>query len=237
MGIRIAGTGSYLPGPPIDQEGVRQFLRRYPDGLLKDAQERLLQETGIETRHFAVDLANEARRESNTSMAAAAGRRALAMAGWKPEDVDFLVVTTVIPDQLMPPTSTLVQEALGIPRCAEIEISANCTAPSKGLMVAASQLRLGEYQRALVCSSQYVSFLGLPPWSNPVQMGPHQGHLRWVLSDGAAAIALERGDPDTRLRVWLESTGCGKRSGMSIALGAAGPDLGGAFARGDQHVT
>ena len=170
-------------------------------------------------------------------MAAEAGRRALAMAGWKPEDVELLVVTTVIPDQLMPPTSTLVQEALGIPRCAELEISANCTAPTKGIMVAANQLRLGDCTRALVCSSQYVSFLGLPPWSNPAQMTPQQGHLRWVLSDGAAALALERAEPDIGLRTWLESIGGGKRSGMSLPLGAGSPDLTSAFASGNQHVT
>jgi 3-oxoacyl-[acyl-carrier-protein] synthase-3 len=237
MGIRIAGTGSYLPGPPLDQSRVRAFLRRYPDGLSEAEQERLLQETGITTRHLAVDTESGAPRESNTSMAAEAGRRALAMAGWKPSDVELLVVTTVVPDRLMPPTSTLVQEALEIPRCAELEISANCTAPTKGIMVALNQLRLGDCTRALVCSSHYVSFLGLPPWSNPAHMRPNQGHLRWVLSDGAAALALERADPDTGLRTWQESVGTGMRSGMSLAFGAVEPDFAAAFARGDQHVT
>jgi len=42
--------------------------------------------------------------------------------------------------------------------------------------------------------------------------------------------------PDVDLRVWLESTGVGVRSGMSLALGAAYPDLLGSFERGDHHV-
>jgi len=33
LGLRVAGTGSYLPGPALDQVEVRRFLRRYPDGL------------------------------------------------------------------------------------------------------------------------------------------------------------------------------------------------------------
>lgn len=237
IGIRIAGTGVHLPGPPIDNDRLRAALRRDRDGLSEDMQERILAETGIVTRHAAFDLDDPTARASNAMMATAAAREAMAAAGWKPEDVEMLVVTTVIPDHLMPPTSTLVQEALGIPRCTELEISANCTAPTKGLMVAASQLQLGNCERALVCSSQSVAFLGMPPWTNPAEMTADQGHLRWVLSDGAAALALERGWPDMELRIRLDSTGPGKRSGMSLPLGAATPDLRAALARGQQHVT
>src|SRR5258708_1452168 len=111
-GIRIAGTGSYLPGPPLDRDTVRAFLRQYPNGLSEREQDYLLQTSGIEQRHFAVDVADPTRRESNTSMATAAAKRALDAAGWDASDVELLVVTTVVPDQLMPPTSTLVQEAL-----------------------------------------------------------------------------------------------------------------------------
>jgi 3-oxoacyl-[acyl-carrier-protein] synthase-3 len=237
LGLRVAGTGSYLPGSPLDQEDVRRFLRRYPDGLSAEVQEQLLRETGIATRYYAIDPTDESQRESNTSLAAAAGRRALEAAGWSPEDVDLLVVSTVVPDHLMPPTSTLVQEALGIPRCAEVEITANCTAPYKALAFAASHLRLGLYRRALVCCSHYVSFLGFPPWSNPKSMGADHGLLRWIVSDGGGALALECGQPDIELRIWLESANTRKRPGMSLSLGAAEPDLLRNFELGKQHAT
>jgi 3-oxoacyl-[acyl-carrier-protein] synthase-3 len=216
---------------------VRTFLRKYRDGLSEEVQERLLRETGILTRHFAIDLKDESRRETNTTLAAEAGRRALDAAGWQPDDVDLLVVTTVVPDQLIPPTSPLVQEALGIARCAELEISANCTAPYKAVSFAASQIALGHCERALVCSAQYTSFLGRPPWTNPEQMHVNHGALRWIVSDGAAALALERGVPGTGLRVWLESSGTKERCGMSLHLGSAFPDFVEAFQRGDHHVS
>src|SRR6185369_6061877 len=95
----------------------------------------------------------------------------------------------------------------------------------------------GSYRRALICSAQYVSFGHVPPWTNPAAMRPDQGHLRWILSDGAAAVALECGEPDIGLRVCLESSGVGKKSGMSVPFGAANPDFGAGFARGDQHAS
>jgi 3-oxoacyl-[acyl-carrier-protein] synthase-3 len=104
-------------------------------------------------------------------------------------------------------------------------------------MIAASQLKLGVHRRALVCSAQLSSFAFLPPWANPEAMTAEQGHLRWILSDGAGAIALERAEPDIGLRVHLESRGVGRDAGMSIAIGTADPDLLGAHARGRQHVT
>jgi 3-oxoacyl-[acyl-carrier-protein] synthase-3 len=236
-GIRLRGVGTYLPGPPLDQSKVRSILRRYRDGLSEAMQERLLAETGITTRHFAFDAASERSLETNTSMAAEAGRRAMQAAGWQPTDVDLLVVTTIVPDHLMPPTSTLVQEALEIPRCAEVEISANCSAPYKGLAFAVTHLRVGQYRRALICNSQLISAVLFPPWVNSERFEFDQGHLRWIVSDGAGAFALEAGDQDTEMRVWLESVGVGKPAGMSLPLGAASPNVEHAFSTGLQHVT
>ena len=103
---------------------------------------------------------------------------------------------------------------------------------------AASQLELGRLSPGarLFLPVRELLF-SRPPWANPEQMNAHQSGVRWIVSDGAGAIALERGTPDIGLRVWLESSGVGKRSGMSLPLGAAAPDLRSAHATGLQHIS
>jgi 3-oxoacyl-[acyl-carrier-protein] synthase-3 len=236
-GVRIAGTGSYFPGPALDRDAVVAALDRFDDGLRAEEHERLLELSGVRGRHYAFDASRGCATDCNASMAAAAGRAAMDAAGWQPADVDLLVVTTVVPDALMPPTSTAVQRRLGIEDCTELEISANCTAPTKGLAFAAGQVRLGLARRALVCNAQYVSFMFFEPWANPAAMTPSQAHLRWHLSDGAGAIALEAGEPSIDPRFLLTSTGTDLPSGMSIPLGASAPDLIAMHGDGRQHAT
>jgi 3-oxoacyl-[acyl-carrier-protein] synthase-3 len=236
-GIRIASTGTYLPGPNLDQDSVRALLRRYNDGLTHEQQDKLLQSTGIQGRHFGLDPDPPYQHETNTSMAVKAASVALDRAGWQANDIDLLVVTTIVPDQLIPPTSTLVQEALGIERCAELEISANCTAPYKGLQAAADAIRLGRARKVLLCSVQISSVFGWPPWANS-EADRLSGAIRWIVSDGAAAVTLEASDSeDCELRVWTESTGAGKSPGMELPLGTANLDIRSGFAAGTQHVT
>jgi 3-oxoacyl-[acyl-carrier-protein] synthase-3 len=67
-------------------------------------------------------------------------------------------------------------------------------------------------------------------------MAAHHGALLWIVSDGAAAVALEATDTGCGLEVWTEASGTGLKPGMALALGAAHPDLAGGFARGDHHI-
>jgi 3-oxoacyl-[acyl-carrier-protein] synthase III len=105
-------------------------------------------------------------------------------------------------------------------------------------MFAASQLQIGAYRRALVCCSQLASFAFFPPWANPAAMRRDQGHLRWILSDGAGAVALEVAEAcDIGIRFHLESNGTTRPPGMWISVGTAYPDLRHAFASGAHHIT
>ncbi len=234
--VRIAGSGMYLPGPALDQEVVRAFLTRFPDKLSAALQDRILTSSGIKKRYFAADAEKAGNNETNATMAAKAGKQALESAQWSPDEVELLIVSTVVPDYLIPPTSVFVQEALDIRRCAEIEVSANCTAPFKAVMIASDAIARGRCHKVLVCMSQLASVLTNPPWANAELMEQHYGALRWVVSDGAVALALEGVPEGMGLQAWTESAGVSKAPGMFLPFGSANPDFRKAFLRGDHHV-
>ena len=84
MGIRILGTGSYLPDKVVTNEDIAKTL--------DTTDEWIYSHTGIRSRHVAGEG------ETTSSMAAEAGRRALEAAGVKPEEIGLIVLATSSPD-------------------------------------------------------------------------------------------------------------------------------------------
>ena len=81
--VHLAGTGSFLPGPPVPNVRVEAILgplndappkvRSFVDNLGK----RMLDRGGVKTRHFAVDPETGDMTHTFSSMAEIAARRAL----------------------------------------------------------------------------------------------------------------------------------------------------------------
>src|SRR3954449_6176063 len=76
----------------------------------------------VTQRHWMVDLETGEHTINNSAMAVAAAQDALAGAGIDASEVDLLVLSTASPDYLLPPLVTFVQEALGLERCAAMEV-------------------------------------------------------------------------------------------------------------------
>jgi len=129
-------------------------------------------------------------------------------------------------DYQCPPTSVLVQERLGIRRCTEIEIHSNCTGAPKGLQIAVDMLRAGRYRRAAVAYTQLSSAFLRAEYFNPERVRLEHLALRWMLSDGAGAVILDRaGEPPHLLDAYVESSGGERAAGMmGGATGALGAE-------------
>jgi 3-oxoacyl-[acyl-carrier-protein] synthase III len=217
--VHVAGSGAYLPGEPIPFERIDDVLGRLTEA--PPAIQRWMERTAPVMRellavrffHYAIDPATREFTDDNVSMAVKAARAALAMAGIGADDVDLICYGSPHQDQ-MPTASVRIQEALGIERCDELSIHANCTSAYKALYLAHELIKNGRNRNALVLSANMASSELRAEYYNQPLVDRESLFLRWFLCDGAGALALTADGARSRgYRVehaYIESIG-GKR--------------------------
>ncbi len=183
MYSRITGTGSYLPERVL----TNQDLERMVDTSDQWIRER----TGIRERHIA------AADETTRDLAEQAARRALDMAGRRPEEVDLILVATTTPDKVFPSTACLLQQRLGNRGATAFDIQAVCTGFVYALGVADKFLRSGSHRCALVVGAETLS--RIVDWTD-------RGTCV-LFGDGAGAVVLEAGDTPGILSTHLHADG------------------------------
>jgi 3-oxoacyl-[acyl-carrier-protein] synthase-3 len=181
----ITGTGSYLPGDPVDNDELtaRFGALSRPEARLRD---RTLAANGIRTRHYAVDEKGQTLL-LNEELAAHAIGRALADRGVGPESVRMLATGTTQGDCLVPGFSSMVHGRLGGGPMELLSASGVCASGMAAMRAAVSAVRLGEHPVAVAAGSELVSRSLL---TRPAAT-PDTGFLRWTLSDGAGAVVVE----------------------------------------------
>ncbi len=171
----MSGTASDVQGPaeplviPTRSSRRRRRLRRV--GILgtgADAPKRVLSNADLEK---LVDTSDEWIRtrtgmrerrivepgQANSDLSIAAGRRALERAGLAASDLQLIVVATVTPDTICPPTACYVQHGLGATGAAGFDISVACSGFVNGLLTAESLLASGAFDNALVIGADVLS--------------------------------------------------------------------------------
>jgi len=221
--VLVSGSGSFLPGAPVPKTEADQYLGELTDAppkirkWIKRVKELMAELLEIEYYHFAIDPVSRKFTEDNISMSVKAAQQALEAAGAVPEDVQLIVYGSAHQDQ-MPTASVRIQESLGIDRCAELSIHANCTSAYKSLLVASDMIRYGRYDNALVISSSMSSSELIAEYYNQPLVTKEELFLRYFLSDGASALFL-RAAPEKATglyvdHVYMESAGGNKLSAM-----------------------
>ncbi len=250
--VSVIGTGSFLPGEPIPNSRIDEILGPLTEApanvqsFVKNVGTRMLSSSGVEYRHFAIDPQTHRLTHSVASLAEEAARRALDLAGMKPDDVDLLLLSSPNYDQSTPPTSALLQERLGIETCAEMEIHSNCSGVGKCMQIAFDALRLGRYRTALVTYAQLSSVYLRSCYFNQPRMTKTQAALRYILADGSGAVLLQAVDDDKPIRhellgTYVESVGGTREAGMTAGGGVgdlmdADGQIPGVFERGSHHL-
>jgi 3-oxoacyl-[acyl-carrier-protein] synthase-3 len=186
--MRIIGTGSHLPGPPVDNFALSR--------VMDTDDEWIRQRTGIATRHYAADG------EGASDLAAVASARALEAAGLVPSDIDYILFNTMTPDYMIPGSGGLLGAKLGI-TCPALDMRTQCAAFLYSLQVAQGLVSTGAARRILVVGAE--AHAGFMPWTDwDLVRGEREGmaspeareaanpHRGWsiIFGDGAGAVIL-----------------------------------------------
>ena len=164
MGVRIMGTGSFVPDDVVTNDDLAQL------GCDSDW---IIRRTGIRQRCHA------AAGESTGDLAFEASRRAIAAAGTTPDQIDLVLVATITPDHITPSTACHLQQRLGILAPA-MDLSAASAGFVYAVVTAANFIRAGNARRVLVVGADLMSRT----------IDPDDKKTYPLFGDGAGAVVI-----------------------------------------------
>lgn len=172
MGIRILGTGSYLPPKVVTNADIAQSL--------DTSDEWIFSHTGIHSRHVAGEG------ESTSTMAVKAASAAMAAAGVAPEEIGLIVLATSTPDyNPFPSTACVVQGMLGCVNAGAFDLQAACAGFVYALEQARGFVNFYPEKKALVIGSE--SLTRILDWTDRSSC--------ILFGDGAGAVVLGNDEP------------------------------------------
>src|SRR5438128_3932955 len=147
---RIVGTGSYLPEKVLTNDELAKMVET-SDSWIRER-------TGIGARRVA------APDEATSDMALHASRKALKMAGLRPEQIDMIIVGTVTPDMPFPAAAAFLQAKLHAPNAACFDVSAACAGSLYAMSIADKFIRTGDSKYVLVVGAEILT--RITDWSD-----------------------------------------------------------------------
>ncbi|MFI1091053.1 beta-ketoacyl-ACP synthase III [Streptomyces sp. NPDC020917] len=166
----IAALGHYQPERVLTNDDLA--------ALVDTSDAWIRQRTGIATRRIAAEG------ESVTDMAAAAGGKALAAAGLRPDEIGLLVVATSSAQDRCPSIAAQTAARLGVPAAATFDLNNACAGFTTALAVADHSVRAGAAGHALVIGAEKMS--DLTDWTDRSTCV--------LLGDGAGAAVVSPSD-------------------------------------------
>ncbi len=172
-GARFTGWGLSLPEKVITNDELSKTM--------ETSDEWIRERTGIHRRHVG---------GSTMSLSVESARKAIAMAGLLPSDIDALVLATTTPDRQVPATSAAVARELGL-SCGAFDINAACSGFVYALAVAHGLIAIGS-QKVLLVGTDTLS--RITDWTDR--------NTAVLFADGSGAAVLEAVDGPGHLLAW-----------------------------------
>ncbi|MEI6053288.1 MAG: ketoacyl-ACP synthase III, partial [Opitutaceae bacterium] len=174
--VCIAGVGH---AAPAKIRANSEILKAFPDRT----EEEIVRLTGIRERRYAADD------ESATDLAVIAVQNALVQAGMKAEQIDGIIMATLIPDQPVPAMASDLARRLGIPRVLAFDLNAACSGWLYALEVGRSFIISGTAKNVIVVTAELLSRI----------TNPQDHETAFLFGDGAGAAILTPGVGGHRL--------------------------------------
>ena len=196
----IIGWGKYTPERVLTNADLEK--------IVDTSDEWIVSRTGIRERRIAAEG------ENTSTMAIAAARGALEVAGLHAKDLDFVIVATSSPDYLTPPVSSQVQHELGCRKIGAFTLVNGCAGFVYALATAQQFIESGAYKNILVIGAELTSRYA--NWEDR--------NTCVLFGDGAGAVIMQATDePSGILSFELGSDGAGAEHLIIPAGGVAIP--------------
>lgn len=178
--VGIIGAGHVLPEAVLTTAGLQERLER-ESGVRLPA--RILEKvTGIESRHVVGEG------DYPSTLAADAGRAALARADREPEEVDLLLFASASRDFIEPATSHVVQDLLGTGGMC-LDVTNACNSFVNGIDLARAMILTGRARTALVVTGETPSLS--TRWQISGIRDAVEHFAGYTFGDAGAAVVLE----------------------------------------------
>ncbi|MBF0389376.1 MAG: ketoacyl-ACP synthase III [Desulfamplus sp.] len=167
----IRGTGRSIPPRLVTNQDLTK--------MMDTSDEWIEQRTGIKQRYWVP----EGEIMGASDLGLEASHKALEKAGWKPEDIDFIIFATLSPDIFFPGSGCLLQTKLGLKSTPALDIRQQCTGFLYALATADSYIKSGLANKILI--------VGAEVHSTGLDKSTRGRDVAILFGDGAGAICVE----------------------------------------------
>lgn len=172
---KFLGLGHYVPTKVVTNDDLAQ--------MFDTSDEWIQQRTGIKERRFI-----EHSGIGPADLAVPAVKMACENANIEVADIDAIIFATLSPDFTFPGSGCFLQEKLGLPGVAALDIRNQCSGFLYGLQIADAWIRCGMYKR--------VALVGGEVHSTGIDLTDEGRDVAVLFGDGAACAILGPTDAD-----------------------------------------
>ena len=229
--VFINKISKFLPNEPIHNEDIEKYLGMI-DGKPSRARSIVLRNNGIKTRYYAIDQSGIST-HTNAQLAKNAIEQ-LFDDNHQVKDIDLLACGTTSPDQLLPSHASMVLGELKKKSVETLSVTGSCCTGVQAMNHCRLSIAAGEIKNAVCSGSEKLStwmlaskFEDESKYLSALENNPmlafDKEFLRWMLSDGAAAVWLSdtQNSDSISLKIdWIELTSYANEEPVCMYAGA-----------------